>query len=145
MVSSRDQSESVEGSRELLTVARSQTVGNSRWFPTRRPTLTGAEDQKVQQGIAPVRVSAHDIDDAMSRPPTRTPAWRRGQSIRLAGDARGSMSVSFLPGHDTDGRKGHDRGRALSTSTCSSVKVIFRRLYQPPAAHIVRFWAPAGR
>lgn len=51
-----------------------------------------------RKGIAPVRLSVHDIDDAISRPPTNTPAWRRGQSIRLAGDARVSMSVSFLPG-----------------------------------------------
>ena len=51
-----------------------------------------------QKGIAPVRVSAHDIGDAISRPPTDTPAWRRGQSIRQAGHAPGSMCVSFLPG-----------------------------------------------
>ena len=56
-----------------------------------------------QKGIAPVRLTANDIDEAIFRLPTNTPAWPRGQSIQLAGHARRSMRVSFLPGPESEG------------------------------------------
>jgi proteasome accessory factor A len=64
---------------------------------------TGYFSMLEQKGIAPVRLSAHDIGAAIIRPPTNTPAWERGQSIRLAGQARGRLRVSFLPGPEREG------------------------------------------
>ena len=60
--------------------------------------ISGYFSMLEQKGIAPARVSVRHIDDAMSRPPRDTLVWQRGQSIRLAGHARDSMCLSFLPG-----------------------------------------------
>lgn len=68
-----------------------------------------------QKGIAPVRVSVHHIDEAMSRPPRDSPAWQRGQSIRLAGHARDSMCLSFLSGPSANEHEMRDAiGRGAS-------------------------------
>lgn len=48
-----------------------------------------------RQGLAPALVSQADVRDAMCRAPENSPAWGRGEAIRLAGSRRGEMRVSW--------------------------------------------------
>lgn len=48
-----------------------------------------------RRGLAPVRLSSRDVREAIFRPPEDTPAWERGESIRLAGDSRTQMRIQW--------------------------------------------------